>query len=314
MIFPVSGVEVFPLIPPSVAFVLAFFTSMGGLSGAFALLPFQVSVLGFTSPAVSATNSFYNVVAIPGGVYRYIREARMAWPLAAVITLGTLPGIFLGIIVRIVYLPDPGAFKMFVGCVLLYIGARILYDLTPRAARQRKVQKNLEAEFTRRREGLKGASGPDGRVRTMRVKLLSVEYAFYGESFAFNPLTICGLSALVGVIAGSYGIGGGALMAPFLVSIFRLPVYTIAGATLLSTFLSSLAAVCFYAFVAPFYAETGLAVSPDWLLGFFFGIGGLAGTYLGARCQRFVPEKIIKLILAGALLFIAVRYIAGFFA
>jgi len=44
--FPVSGVEVFPLIPFVVAFVVSFFTSMGGVSGAFLLLPFQVSILG----------------------------------------------------------------------------------------------------------------------------------------------------------------------------------------------------------------------------------------------------------------------------
>ena len=34
---------------------------MGGVSGAFLLLPFQVSVLGFTSPAVSPTNLIFNI-------------------------------------------------------------------------------------------------------------------------------------------------------------------------------------------------------------------------------------------------------------
>lgn len=79
MHFPTSGVDVFPLIPFIVAFVVSFFTSMGGVSGAFLLLPFQVSVLGFTSPSVSPTNLVYNIVAIPSGVYRYIKEGRMAW-------------------------------------------------------------------------------------------------------------------------------------------------------------------------------------------------------------------------------------------
>jgi uncharacterized membrane protein YfcA len=32
-----------PWIPPLVAFVISFFTSMGGVSGAFLLLPFQMS-------------------------------------------------------------------------------------------------------------------------------------------------------------------------------------------------------------------------------------------------------------------------------
>ena len=62
MTFPVSGVEVALWVPPLVALVVSAFTSMGGVSGAFLLLPFQVSVLGFASPAVSSTNLVYNIV------------------------------------------------------------------------------------------------------------------------------------------------------------------------------------------------------------------------------------------------------------
>ena len=107
MLFPVSGVETNPIVPFAVALVVSFFTSMGGVSGAFLLLPFQVSVLGFTSPAVSPTNLVFNVVAIPSGVYRYIKEGRMAWPLTWVVVVGTLPGVFIGAFLRIKYLPDP---------------------------------------------------------------------------------------------------------------------------------------------------------------------------------------------------------------
>ena len=81
MYFPVSGIEVSPLVPIITAFVISFFTSMGGVSGAFLLLPFQVSVLGFTSPSVSATNQLYNIVSIPGGVYRYIKEGMRTMPI-----------------------------------------------------------------------------------------------------------------------------------------------------------------------------------------------------------------------------------------
>src|SRR3712207_5295759 len=127
--FPVSGVEVNPLVPLLVAFVVSALTAPAGVSGAFLLLPFQVSVLGFTSPAVSPTNLIYNVIAAPGGVYRYVREQRVVWPLAAVVVLGTLPGVALGAVLRVTYLSDPGSFEVFVGLVLLYLGARLLYDV-----------------------------------------------------------------------------------------------------------------------------------------------------------------------------------------
>src|SRR5512147_918733 len=134
MLFPVSGVETWVFFPPLVAFVVSSFTSMAGVSGAFILLPFQMSVLGFTSPAVSSTNFVYNIVAIPSGVYRYIREGRMNWPLAWIVIAGTLPGVFIGYYLRVFYLPNPRAFRLFVGCVLLYIGVRLVLDLPRRAA------------------------------------------------------------------------------------------------------------------------------------------------------------------------------------
>jgi uncharacterized membrane protein YfcA len=77
MHFPVSGVECAVWLPPLVAFLVALLTTPAGISGAFLLLPFQMSVLGFVSPSVTPTNLVFNIVATPGGIYRYIREHHM---------------------------------------------------------------------------------------------------------------------------------------------------------------------------------------------------------------------------------------------
>jgi uncharacterized membrane protein YfcA len=279
--------------------VISTFASMGGVSGAFLLLPFQMSVLGFDSPAVSPTNMLYNVVAIPTGVYRYIREGRMNWPLAWILVGATLPGLIIGVVVRVRLLPDPRGFKLFVGCVLLYLAARLVLDLTRRTA---KVPTNPQ-----------GQSEGSSVVRTVHVSWRRVTFSFAGESYSFGvPLTVL-IVLVVGVIGGVYGIGGGAIMAPFLVAVYRLPVYTIAGATLLSTFVSSVFGVAFYTVIAPLCAPAGMAVSPDWLLGLLFGLGGMIGIYLGARCQRFVPAKYIKMGLTAVLLFVSLRYILGYY-
>ncbi len=315
MYFPTSGVDVFPLIPFLVAFGVSFFTSMGGVSGAFLLLPFQVSVLGFTSPAVSPTNLVYNIVAIPSGVYRYIREGRMAWPLAWVIIAGTLPGVFIGAVVRVKYLPDPRHFKFFVGCVLLYIGVRLLVDLTERAAREKIKIRELEDRFKQRairiKKGKEGGEGGAAVIRTIKFSFTRYTYEFYGETFSFNSIALFALTFAVGIIGGTYGIGGGSIIAPFLIAIFNLPVYTIAGAALLGTFLTSIVGVVFYAMIAPFYAHTGLAIAPDWTLGALFGLGGFVGMYWGARAQKYFPARLIKLVLGLTILFLAVKYIAN---
>ena len=44
-----------------------------------------------------------------------------------------------------------------------------------------------------------------------------------------------------------------------------------------------------------------------------FGLGGMAGMYLGARCQKFVPARAIKWMLSGVMAFTAIKYISEFF-
>ena len=316
--FPVSGVKTSILLPPLVALVISFFTSMGGVSGAFLLLPFQMSFLKFTSPSVSATNFVFNIVAIPSGVYRYIKEGRMAWPLTWIVSIGTLPGVFIGYYLRVHYLPDPRTFKLFVGCVLLYIGIRLLYETTGKAAAGKTKMKALEDKFKQRAEELKKqqhariASGlpMEAVVKTISFTFSKVEYEFWGERFSFSTPAMFLLAFFVGIIGGTYGIGGGAIIAPFCVAVFHLPVYTVAGAALMGTFLTSIAGVTFYSVIP---AKEGLATSPDWLLGALFGAGGFLGMYLGARFQKFVPQKFIKIMLGLVILFLAIKYILQYF-
>ncbi|MCL4476958.1 MAG: sulfite exporter TauE/SafE family protein [Nitrospirae bacterium] len=316
--FPVSGVKTNILIPPLVAMVISFFTSMGGVSGAFLLLPFQVSVLNYTGPSVSGTNFIFNIVAIPGGVYRYIKEGRMAWPLTWVVIIGTLPGVFIGYIIRVLYLPDPRAFKLFVGCVLLYVGSRLLYEFTGRATIKNASTKALENKFRERTEEIRKqqnsriASGlpAEAVVKTISVSLKKIEYEFWGERFSYSTVGMFVLSFFVGIIGGTYGIGGAAIIVPFCVAVFHLPVYTIAGAALMGTFITSIAGVIFYSIIP---VSGGTETSPDWLLGFLFGIGGTIGIYLGARFQKFVPQKFIKLIISGLIIFVALKYIVQYF-
>jgi len=315
MHFTASGIEVSPFIPPLVAFAISSITSTGGVSGAILLLPFQVSVLGFTSPAVSATNQLFNIVAIPSGVARYVREGRMVWPLTWVVVAGTLPGVLIGAVVRVRWLPDPAAFKVFAGAVLLYIGGRMAVDLVRGGARHAGAKAAEERFHTGARDRAKGAAAEgDGLPATVvrRFTLTRIRYEFHGEVFDIATPGIFALAFLVGIVGGVYGIGGGAIIAPFFVAFFGLPVYTVAGAALMGTFITSVAGVSFYQAIAPLYPE--LSVAPDWPLGLLFGLGGAAGMYCGARLQKHVPARVIKWMLVGVILFVAARYLAGIVA
>ena len=318
ILFPVSGVTTNVLLPPLVAMVISFFTSMGGISGAFLLLPFQMSVLNYTAPSVSGTNHVFNIVAIPSGVYRFIKEGRMAWPLTWVVVAGTLPGVFLGYYVRVLYLPDPRTFKFFVGLVLLYIGIRLGKDLLWKPKTKTAGTKSLEERFKAKANEIKKeqsdklAAGipADAVVKTISVSMKKIEYEFWGERFSFSTVGMFALAVVVGIIGGAYGIGGGSIIAPFCVAVFRLPVYTIAGAALMGTFITSVAGGIFFSVIP---SAGGMSAMPDWPLGILFGLGGFIGMYFGARAQKFIPQKFIKAMLSIVIVFLAVKYIVQYF-
>jgi uncharacterized membrane protein YfcA len=182
------------------------------------------------------------------------------------------------------WLSDPARFKVFVGVVLLALAVRLVTDALRPAARARPPTA----------EGLV--------VR--QFDLERIGYDFAGARHAVRTPAVAALSLAVGVVGGIYGIGGGALLAPFLVSLFRLPVHTVAGATLAGTFATSAAAVLGYTVLAPAHGS-----APEWSLGLLFGLGGLAGTYLGARLQPRVPPRPIKLLLAVLCGAAAMRYL-----
>lgn len=271
MLFETAGITAPLWLPPLAGFVLAFFCSMVGISGAFLLMPFQMSVLGYVSPSASATNLVFNLVAIPSGVWRYAHEGRMDWPLARLIALGTMPGLLAGWWLRLHWLADPRSFKLFVGLVLAWLAFRLYRELFFRSA---------------------------------------APAAHEAATHTFPARTIFLMSLGIGVIGGAYGIGGGSLMAPVLVAVFGLSVHAVAGAALFGTFVTSIVGVALYQFLP---TPTGLPAQPDWPLGLLFGLGGTAGMYLGARSQKHVPQRALKIGLAVVLTGLATGYVIQYF-
>jgi len=292
VIFPVAGIKTYVFIPPVVAFVISFFTSMAGISGAFLLLPFQMSVLGFTTPSVTSTNFLFNVTGTPGGIYRYIKECRFAWPVALIVVAGILPGVLIGYYIRIKFLPDPKSFKLFVGLVLLAVAVKLIKDSWAKKTGEQENSCSL-----------------NDRVNNVALGFKKTRFDFRKATHSFSTDGILGFAFIVGIVGGVYGIGGGSIIAPFLITFFKLPVYAIAGAVLLSTFISSAAGVAFYSLIP----LNGEVAPPDWMLGILFGAGGLLGMYFGAKMQKYVSEKWIKLILGIIVFIIASRYVLKFF-
>jgi len=266
------------------ALAISFFTSMTGVSGAFALVPFQISVLGIAGPVVSSTNHLYNLIATPGGITRYLREGRLAWRLLAILGSGSVPGAVVGAWVRVRYLPEAGQFRLFAGVVLILMGVRLLTGA--------------------KRSGLAGPSSARGGVKSGSAQWFAPLDA--PHSAVKVPLLVPA-AFLIGIAGGAYGIGGAVIIAPILVSAMGWSFEQIAGALLGATFLTSLASVATYQLLARSSPLAG--ASPDWSLGLMFGFGGLVGTYLGSRFRNRFSPRVLRFVLAGSVLLVGLRYL-----
>ena len=120
------------LFAPLVGFSLALLAAPVGVSGAFMLVPFLVSVVGIETPAASATSLMFNAVSTPGGIYRYYRQGRFDARLSRLIVSGTVPGVAIGAVVRVQFLAGPQAFKAFMGVVLLLLALKLWLELARR--------------------------------------------------------------------------------------------------------------------------------------------------------------------------------------
>lgn len=265
MFFPTSGVEVSPFIPVFVGFVIAICTTPAGVSGAFLLMPFQLSVLGFTTPGVTPTNLLFNVISTPGGIFRFFKQGDVDFQLVLWVVRGAVPGVVTGAVLRVSVFAGPVIFKAFVGLVLLGLGSNLVVQSKKRAFR--------------------GAN----------------------SSTTWSPFLISMLGAGAGIIGGIYGISGGSIIAPVLVSLVGFPVRRVAPAALVATLMTSVAGVVSFAAIDALSA--GPAQSPDWALAALFGVGGVVGGNTGARFTRVFSETWLRSLLGVIAVILGATYV-----
>jgi uncharacterized membrane protein YfcA len=120
-----------------------------------------------------------------------------------------------------------------------------------------------------------------------------------------GPATVV-LAFAVGIVGGIYGIGGGSLLGPILAG-RGVPVRMVAPAALATTFVTSIAGAGTYALLA---LGTSAQAGPMWTVGLLCGVGGLAGGFLGAHLQPYLPERGLRGLLGVLAVAIALLYLA----
>jgi uncharacterized membrane protein YfcA len=238
------------------AYLVAVLATPAGISGAVLLLPFQVSVLGTPSPAVTPTNLLYNVVATPGALYRYWRQGQTGGRLALMLIAGTVPGVIAGSVIRVELLPGPRVFDLVVAAVLLPLGLWLAITLSPQAAAEE-------------------AAAP---VRSIPAPVLA------------------GLAVIVGCVGGIYGIGGGSILAPILIGSGRRPAQVAPAALASTFVTSVAGVVTFTVLSVHEHGPVAPAWSTGIALGVGGLAGGYTGARIQSRLPDALIRRLVGIL------------------
>lgn len=106
------------------------------------------------------------------------------------------------------------------------------------------------------------------------------------------------IGTVAGLLGGIYGIGGAAIVVPWLTSVERVPVSRVAGAGLVATSVTSVVGLATFALAEA--AGIGDADPPQWLNGIALGAGGVLGAGVGAGIQPHVPVRLLRVVIGVA--------------
>ncbi len=236
---------------------------MFGIGGGVLIVP-ALMLLGFTQ--VQANGTSLAALLLPVGAFgalAYHRENLIRWRASMIIAGGLLVGGYVG--ARVATRLDPTLLLRLYGVFLLYVGWRMATPLQLIGVRQ--------------------ADEVDPTVEPID---------------SLPPIIALGL--LAGVASGMFGIGGGAVIVPILVTFLRFP-QKVAVATSLGALLPPVGALAAF----EYYVQGQLVVNSALPV----ALGLLIGAWFGARITIGLPSGTVKRLYGIFLIVTGLRFLLG---
>ncbi len=268
---------------------VGFIAGLFGVGGGFLLTPFLIFI-GVPAPVAVATSSVHIAASSVTGALTYWRRQALDIHLGAVLivggVIGTVLGVmffnqmrrlgFLDLIITLSYV----TLLMSIGCLMFVesIGAMI--------------------ENRKKRRAAGGAS-----VKPPPEKAWHQRFPFH-RHFARSKLTtsvipVVGLGTIIGFIGTVLGIGGGFLVVPALIYLFRIPTNVVVGTSLLQIVVTMIVGIFLHATISQ---------AVDVILGLVLVIGGVIGAQFGVRTGQTLKGEQFRLLLAMLILAVGVRF------
>jgi uncharacterized membrane protein YfcA len=247
-----------------------------GAGGGFVLVP-ALLLLFSDKPADEVTAISLTVVLLTGisASIAYGRQGRIDYLTALFLGSVTVPGSVLGAL-AVHTVPRP-AFDILFGALLLAVGAFILHRRDVTALRQPLTG-----------PGILHRELADGDGATYR--------------YAYRVWHGLGLSGGIGFFASLFGIGGGVIQVPMMITLLRIPLpVAVATSTLMLIFVSA-SAVTVHVVGGQLAGETAV-------IALLLAAGAVPGAQLGAFLARRFASSTVTGLLVAALALVGIRLI-----
>ena len=185
--------------------------------------------------------------------------------------------------------------------ICFFIGLKLFHESLPSTIEKKKALKAIVQKFNQAVKEAKktGKAAELGKVEFDKFNIIKFDMRFWGETFVARPLAMLIGGILMGMIAASFGVGGGFMFMPFMTSIMGYPMYLAVPIALSGTFATSVGGIGKYIL---------LGYSPDWLMAVLIAAGAIGGGMVGPKIQKRLPEIFLKRLLALALIIVFMKY------
>jgi uncharacterized protein len=236
---------------------------MFGIGGGVIIVPALVLLFHYTIAQAGGTS--LAALMMPVGIFaaiQYYKRGLIDIKVAGIFAIGLLVGVFFGANFAL-YL-SPKTMKMLYGVFLLWVSWRFLEPKTL----FKKQATNNEPEPEK----------------------------------AMSPILLLILATLTGILSGLFGVGGGLVMVPIMVTLMKFDTKKAMG-----TSLAALLPPVALPGVLKYYSAGCL----DLMTALILALGLLFGAYFGAKITIAMPSKLIKRIYSIFLIVMSINFIVS---
>lgn len=278
---PVAEIEINLLIILFFGFLVGFMSGLFGVGGGFLMTPLLI-FMGIPAATAVGTESVQILGSSVSGAIAHSRKKNIDYEIGAFLLVGGIFGSTIGVII-FNFLKEAGNIDLIIKFLymlfLAIIGSLMLIESSMSLIKEKRLKKK------------------EKRKRTF-LDYLPLKFKFRQSRIYISILLPVNVGIFVGFLASFMGVGGGFVMVPAMIYLFRMGTVTAIGTSLFQIVFVTLN-------VSILHATFNLTV--DLILAIFLLVGGVIGAQYGSKYTSKFKGEQIRIFLAIIVLIVCLK-------